>query len=122
MFPCHASTSGASFTSAEHASVLFESTCAIYPATGTTYPGYASYVISHETTHAFGAVPGCAPHYDGTGHVNDNPSDVLYQGSQPRIWSSITLDPGHDDYYDTTNPSCPGIEYSPLWMKPGETP
>jgi hypothetical protein len=72
-------------------------------------------------THAFGAVDSCAPHYDGTGHVNDNPSDVLYQGSQPRNWGSLMLDPGHDDYYDTINPLCPGIEYSPLWTQPGET-
>ncbi len=119
--PACALTFGGSFTSAERASVLFESACGIYPATGTTYPSNASYVISHEMTHAFGAVPSCAPHYDGTGHVNDNPSDVVYQGSQ-RNFSSVTLDPGHDDYYDTTNPSCPGIEYSSLWMKPGETP
>jgi hypothetical protein len=96
-------------------SVMWEPACNIHPSTSDTWPFGATYLLAHEMTHNFGAVPSCAPHYDGTAHVNDNPRDVLYQGPMARVWTDQKLDPGHDDYYDTGRPDCPGIDASPFW-------
>lgn len=96
-------------------SVMWEATCSIYPATSDAWPFGATYLLAHEMTHNFGAVPDCAPHSDGTHHANDDPRDVLYQGAQPRAWSDQQLDPGHDDYYDTGRADCAGITGSAYW-------
>ena len=96
-------------------SVMWEPACNIHPSTSDTWPYGATYLLGHEMTHNFGAVPSCAPHYDGSAHVNDDPRDVLYQGPMPRAWTDQKLDPGHDDYYATGRPECPGIEGSPFW-------
>lgn len=103
-------------------SFFFEAGCGgDYPSTRDIWPNGVSYLVAHELTHNFGAVPACAPHYDGTGHVDDDPRDVLYRGSQDRDWAHLMLDPGHDDYYDTGRPGCPGIESSPFWTTPSES-
>lgn len=96
-------------------SVMWEATCSIYPSTSDAWPFGATYLLGHELTHNFGAVPDCAPHSDGTGHSNDDPHDVLYQGPLAREWNDQRLDPGHDDYYDTGRADCKGIEGSPFW-------
>ena len=52
---------------------LWMPACDIYPRADTpSFPYNATYLAAHEMTHAFGAVPACAPHSDGTGHVNDD--------------------------------------------------
>jgi hypothetical protein len=95
---------------------LWMPACTIYPRADTpSFPYNATYLAAHEMTHAFGAVPACAPHSDGTGHVNDDPRDVLYGGSLPRDWQHITLDPGHDDYYGHGRTDCLDIAASPFW-------
>lgn len=101
-------------------SVLFEAACDIHPTANDVFPFGATYLTAHEMTHNFGAVPACAPHSGGGGHVNDDPKDVLYSGPLDRVWASITLDPGHDDYYATGKPACPGIEGSPYWTTTGD--
>jgi hypothetical protein len=95
---------------------LWMPACDIYPSASTpSFPYNATYLAAHEMTHAFGAVPACAPHSDGTGHVNDDPRDVVYGGSSQRDWEHITLDPGHDDYYGTGRTDCLDIANSPFW-------
>ena len=91
--------------------------CGIYPGKTDRWPYGATYVTAHEMTHNFGAVPPCAPHYDGTGHINDDPRDILYSGPT-RDWAHLTLDPGHDDYYDTGLPHCRDIRNSTYWTAP----
>jgi hypothetical protein len=98
-------------------SVIFEAACDIHPATDDVFPYGATYLTAHEMTHNFGAVASCAPHASGGGHVNDDNKDLLYAGNGARDWPNITLDPGHDDYYATGNPACPGIESSPYWTE-----
>jgi hypothetical protein len=95
--------------------VLYEAACSIYPLTSDTWPHGGTYLLAHEMTHAFGAVPSCAPHYDGTSHVNDDPRDVLYNGPQQRDWDHLMLDPGHDDYYATGRTNCLDIAGSAFW-------
>jgi hypothetical protein len=92
--------------------------CGIYPDAGDTWPYGATYVTAHEMTHNFGAVPACAPHDDGTGHIADDPRDILYGGAKPREWDHLKLDPGHDDYYDTHIPGCRDIKSSRYWTAP----
>jgi hypothetical protein len=102
----------------ESVSLLTEAACDIYPSASDTWPYGATYVIAHEMAHNFGAVPPCAPHYDGTGHVDDNPKDLLYQGPKQRDWDHLRLDPGHDDYYDTGRTDCTDIMHSKFWTTP----
>ena len=95
---------------------LWMPACDIYPRADTpSFPYDATYLAAHEMTHAFGAVPACAPHSDGTGHVNDDPRDVVYGGASQRDWDHITLDPGHDDYYGHGRTDCLDIATSPFW-------
>ncbi len=87
--------------------------CSIFPSQGSTWPYGMSYLLAHEVAHALGAVPSCAPHAS-SGHVNDDPRDLLYEGPQQRDWANITLDPGNDDYFRHSNESCRDIDDSVL--------
>ena len=90
--------------------------CPARPTVATTaFPFGNSYLIAHELTHSLGAVPACAPHADGSFHLNDDPRDVLYSGPLARDWGNLTLDPGHDDYFRTGRTDCTDIDHSPLW-------
>jgi hypothetical protein len=96
-------------------SILFGAVCGIHPAAGDTWPFGGTYLLAHEMTHNFGAVPDCAPHEGNGHHVTDDSRDVLYQGPNPRDWFNQMLDPGHDDYYATGRADCMGIESSNWW-------
>jgi hypothetical protein len=90
--------------------------CPGAPSTSTpAFPWGATFVMTHELVHAFGAVPSCAPHWDGTGHVNDSPADIVWGGTSFDL-AHLTLDVGHDDYYRTGRPGCPDIATSPYWQ------
>lgn len=78
--------------------------CKIYPSDSFEYPYGATYVISHEITHALGV----------SDHFSDNNRDVLYIGTQNRDWLNIILDPGHVHYFRTGDSTKPEIEKSPL--------
>jgi len=66
-------------------------------------PGVTSAeVVTHELAHALGAVPrgaphGCPPPDDG--HTCDNQRDLMYPYTDGSPLTSLTLDPGRDDYY-----------------------
>ena len=79
---------------------------------GGRYPFGLTYLLSHEITHALGAVPSCAPNQDGTGHVNDSSKDVV--SGIGIDFANLTLDVGRDDYYMHGIPGCPDIKDSPL--------
>lgn len=100
-------------------SILYMDACAIYPSGQFGFPFGASYLAAHEMTHALGAVPRCAPHYDGSGHVNSDNRDVLYQGPGGRDFLNLMLDPGHDDYYGHGRADCVDIATHPSWLPPG---
>ena len=99
--------------------VLYMKECENFFPTGTSFPFGSTYVAAHEMAHALGAVEACSPHYEGTGHVNDSPSDILYFGPQPRDFQNATLDVNHDDYYGTNIPGCPDMEDHPVWLPAG---
>ena len=72
------------------------------------------FVIAHEMLHAMGAVAGCAPHSDGTGHVTDQgPNDILL--NDPDRTTQVVLDVGRDDYYMHSNPGCGDAADAPWW-------
>jgi WD40 repeat protein len=113
--PSRGPACGATTTS----SIMYMDACSIYPGAQTSFPFGATYLAAHEMTHALGAVPRCAPHYDGSGHVNQDNRDVLYQGGGGRDFLNLMLDPGHDDYYGHGRTDCLDIATHPAWLSPG---
>lgn len=105
---CAFTTAGISF--------MTERPCNIRPVAPTMWPADGTYITAHEMAHNFGAVPDCAPHSIGGGHVGDDPGDLLYGGGAPRDWNNLSLDPGHDDYYGTGT-ACGDIATSPFWER-----
>ncbi len=97
---------------------LPELACDIAPTTTHAWPYGGTYLLGHELTHAFGAAEPCVLHQDGSGHVTDDPRDVIYGGPGQRDWRNLMLDPGRDDYYGTGR--CGDIAGSALWTRPGE--
>ncbi len=97
--------------------VIWVGSCGIEPSVDTeSFGDGATLVIAHELMHALGAVAPCAPNYGTNGHVTDNPADLLFDGStDPVAGSSVELDPGRDDYYDTNSADCPDIADHPIW-------
>jgi hypothetical protein len=73
-------------------------------------PGYLDFAMIHEIMHTLGFVPSCAPHFTLAGHVSDSPNDLLYAG--PQNWYPMTLDVGHDDYFNAHIPGCPDLSDS----------
>jgi hypothetical protein len=55
------------------------------------------FAILREVLHTMGFVPTCAPHHTRSGHVSDDPRDLMYAGDEP--WRPAVLDVGQDDYY-----------------------
>lgn len=91
--------------------------CDLYPGSalelGFAWVG-SSFLLAHEITHALGAAHEPAPHADGTGHVTDDPRDIIYSGPEARDWQNLMLDPGNDDYYKTGRKDIFNIESSPF--------
>jgi hypothetical protein len=81
--------------------------CTVAGGFGATGGGWTAHTAVHEIIHSLNApfTPGTAPHAcpNDTGHVCDNPNDIMDPGgnplASPRLRDSI-LDAGHDDYYD----------------------
>ena len=74
-------------------------------------PSSYEFCLIHETLHALGFVPACAPHVTPDDHTNDNPKDLMAavaDGDTP------ILDPGHDDYYKANIGGCPDFARSPF--------
>lgn len=97
--------------------------CDIAPLASAVFPSGATYLVAHELTHMLGAARSCGSNYDGTGHVNDDNRDIIYNGSGGRDWANLMLDPGNDDYLDHGIAGCGDIRNSPLlgqWTAPTE--
>ncbi len=77
-----------------------------------TRMGYWEYSGAHEMFHVLGAVATCAPNHTLAGHVSEDPTDLMYAGSQP--WQPQFVDIGRDDYFGHDNGACLDIEDSPF--------
>lgn len=84
-------------------------------ATTEGFPGYFEFLLAHEAFHGVGLVPNCAPNSNGGGHIGDDPSDLMYAGSQP--WSPSRLDVGRNDYFGHGRANCPEAAQSPYLMR-----
>ena len=88
-------------------------------------PGYLEFAMLHELLHTLGHVPTCAPHEWRSGHTSDTPTDLMWAGDGS--WTPTTLDPGHDDYYDTGRSDCLDfadsgfLQGNPATALPGES-
>ena len=69
------------------------------------------FAVLHEVFHTMGYVPTCAPHHTRSGHVSDDPRDLMYAGDEP--WRPAVLDVGQDDYYHAHILGCRELAESP---------
>ena len=69
------------------------------------------FAVLHEVLHTMGFVPTCAPHHTRSGHVSDDPRDLMYAGDEP--WRPAVLDVGQDDYYHGHILGCRELAESP---------
>jgi len=83
-------------------------------------PGYREFSMIHEILHALGFVPTCAPHHVLSGHVSDDPHDLMYAGPEP--WLPSTLDTNHDDYYSAGVTGCLDLSQSAFLASPPPPP
>lgn len=67
-------------------------------------PGYFEFAMLHEIMHTIGFVAACAPYHTQSGHVSDDPHDLMYAGPLP--WEPSVLDSGRNDYYRHALPGC----------------
>jgi hypothetical protein len=85
--------------------------CATNPfASSAASPGYLEFAMLHEVMHTIGLVATCAPHHTLSGHVSDDPTDLMYAGSQP--WRPSRLDVGRDDYFMHARSGCLDVAQS----------
>jgi len=66
-------------------------------------PRYWEMAAVHDLLHVLGIVSPDAPNHtdDRPGHVSE-PTDLMYAGDAPWMYSSATMDIGGDDYYGST--------------------
>jgi len=73
-------------------------------------PAYTEFAVLHDFVHDVGIVGPCAPHYWDSGHVNDDPNDLMWSGTGS--WTPSVLDVGRDDYFQAHIPGCPDLDTS----------
>lgn len=91
--------------------------CALdrFTADGVT-PEINEFKMLHEILHTLGIVSRSAPHHTMSGHVSDDPRDLMYAG--PETWQPSVLDPGHDDYFETGRADLADLSRSPFLSQP----
>ncbi len=76
--------------------------CATQPfaATPTAAPGYIDFIALHELFHLQGLVSAAAPNHALSGHVGNDPTDLMYAG--PLVWRPSVVDVTKSNYYNAT--------------------
>jgi hypothetical protein len=69
-----------------------------YAAGPTAAPGYLDFTMLHEILHTMGAADDRAPNAVPHGHVNTDPTDLMYAGPLP--WNPRVLDFNKANYYN----------------------
>ncbi|MBC7841475.1 MAG: hypothetical protein H7099_04155 [Gemmatimonadaceae bacterium] len=74
--------------------------CATTPfaAAPTTAPAYQEFLALHEMFHLLGLVSTPAPNHALAGHVGNDPTDLMYAGTQ--VWRPSTVDVTKTNYYN----------------------
>ncbi len=83
------------------------------PEVASTYEG----VMVHELLHVYGAVASCAPHQGGGAHVQDDPADVMYAGTEREPRAEALVDVGRDDYFGHGRADCLDTANSRFWER-----
>jgi hypothetical protein len=65
---------------------------------GEPTPGYRDFAMLHEIFHTLGAVSRAAPNHTLDGHVDTDPTDLMYSG--PLAWTPTVLDANRQNYYN----------------------
>lgn len=94
-------------------------------ATSGGVPTYLEFAMLHEIMHTLGFVPTCAPHQWRSGHVSDNPDDLMWAGDGnwvPDGWANVVLDSGNDDYYKARIKGCLDLARSSFLARPRSKP
>jgi hypothetical protein len=84
-------------------------------------PTYLEFAMLHEIMHTLGFVDVHAPHQTLSGHVSDDPNDLMWAGSGtwvPSGWNAVKLDTGNDDYYRHSNAAAIDFDDSPFLSGP----
>jgi hypothetical protein len=84
--------------------------------------GHWAGAAMHESFHALGMVPWCAPDHDfrHPGHLDTISSDIMaYDGTG---YSTYTLDMNRSEYYGHANPDCLDLADSAVWHQPVVNP
>lgn len=85
--------------------------CATNPfTTDPSRAGYLEIAMLHEIMHTMGFVPVCAPQEVLSGHVGDDPGDLMYAGDQP--WRPTEIDADHLDYFRHGRADCLDLDKS----------
>jgi hypothetical protein len=79
-------------------------------------PEINEFKMLHEILHTLGIVSRNAPHHTRSGHVSDDPRDLMYAGSE--AWQPSVLDEGHDDYFETGRADLADLSRSPFLAPP----
>ena len=66
----------------------------------TAAPSYLDFVWVHEMFHLLGVVSRSAPNHALSGHVGNDPTDLMYAGSL--VWRPATVDVTKTNYYNNT--------------------
>ena len=76
--------------------------CAVQPfaASATAAPGYIDFTALHELFHSIGVVSTSAPNHALSGHVGNDPTDLMYAGTQ--VWRPAVVDITKTNYYNNT--------------------
>ena len=72
-----------------------------FAASPTAAPGYLDFVAVHELFHLLGLVSTGAPNHALSGHVGNDPTDLMYAGTQ--AWRPATVDVTKANYYNATS-------------------
>ena len=78
-------------------------------------PGYWEFGMLHELLHTVGVVATCAPTHTLSGHVSDDPRDLMWAGNQP--WVPSLLDVNRNDYFRSRPGRCLDLQDS-VFMTP----
>ncbi len=71
-----------------------------FAASPTAAPGYLEFTAQHEIFHLLGVVSTAAPNHALSGHVGNDPTDLMYAG--PLVWRPSTVDVTKTNYYNPT--------------------
>lgn len=71
-----------------------------FAASPTAAPGYLEYLAQHEILHLLGVVSTAAPNHALSGHVGNDPTDLMYAG--PLVWRPSTVDVTKTNYYSAS--------------------